>query len=41
MNVKGRPLNAEETDVYWAMALLIASPFMVYFIMRRFGMFKS
>jgi len=41
MNVKGMPLNAEETDVYWAMALLIMSPFVVYFVMRRFGMFRS
>jgi zinc transporter len=41
MNVKGMPLNAEETDVYWAMMLLAISPFVVYFIMRRFGMFKS
>ncbi|AMN41576.1 CorA family divalent cation transporter [Rhodoplanes sp. Z2-YC6860] len=41
MNVKGMPLNANETDVFWATALLIASPFVVYFIMRRIGMFKS
>jgi len=41
MNVKGMPLNAEETDAYWAMMLLIVSPFVVYFIMRRFGMFRS
>ncbi len=32
MNVKGMPLNAEETDVYWAMLLLVMSPFVVYFV---------
>jgi len=41
MNVKGLPLTSDETDIYWAMAILIVSPFVVYFIMRRFGMFKS
>ncbi len=41
MNVKGMPLNVDETDVFWASALVVASPLLVYFVMRRFGMFKS
>lgn len=41
MNVKGMPLNADDTDVFWATLILIISPFVVYFVMRRFGMTKS